>query len=69
MFKAAMKVDHAAAGILSKQKEITVENMYNHGGYLDKGPGLVKVELMFDLLATTKIFRKLQKLVQKTSRR
>lgn len=42
MFKAAMKVDHAAAGILSKQKEITVENMYNHGGYLDKGPGLVK---------------------------
>ena len=47
MFKAAMKVDHAAAGILSKQKDITVENMYNHGGYLDKGPGLVKVGPMF----------------------
>ena len=40
--------------------------MYNHGGYLDKGPGLVKGWTdVRDLPRPPKIFRKLQKLVQK----
>lgn len=42
LFKTAMKVDHASLGLLSKRSGIVVENLYNHGGYLNKGPGLVK---------------------------
>lgn len=42
LFKMAMKVDHAGLAPLSKKKEITVENMFQYGGYVAKGPGLVK---------------------------
>lgn len=42
LFKMAMKVDHTGLAPLSKKKEITVENMFQYGGYVAKGPGLVK---------------------------
>ena len=42
MFKSAMTFAHAGSAPLSKKKNISVENMYDYGGYIDKGPGMVK---------------------------
>jgi L-lactate dehydrogenase complex protein LldF len=42
LFKMALSVDHAGLGMLSKNKGITVENMYQYGGYIDKGPAMMK---------------------------
>ncbi|MGY3766595.1 LutB/LldF family L-lactate oxidation iron-sulfur protein [Vagococcus vulneris] len=42
LFKMALHMAHGGMGPLSKKKGIKVQNMYRYGGYIDKGPGLVK---------------------------
>ena len=42
LFKMAMKMDHGATGLMAKKDEVTVENFYNHGGYINKAPAMAK---------------------------
>ncbi|MDR0920976.1 MAG: iron-sulfur cluster-binding protein [Lactobacillales bacterium] len=42
MFKSAMEFAHTGMKLLSSHKRDSVENLYNNGGYMDKGPGMIK---------------------------
>lgn len=42
LFNSALRVAHTGLGVLSTKKNISVENMYQFGGFVNKGPGLVK---------------------------
>ncbi|AQP54500.1 iron-sulfur cluster-binding protein [Vagococcus penaei] len=42
LFKMALHLAHGGMGALSKKKGIKVQNMYRYGGYINKGPGMIK---------------------------
>lgn len=42
VFKMVEKVDHFGSGMLAKKKDMSVQNLYNHDGYLNKAPAMAK---------------------------
>lgn len=42
LFKTALHLAHGGMGALSTKKNISVQNMYQYNGYINKGPGMVK---------------------------
>lgn len=42
LFNTVLRMAHFGSGILSKKEPISVDNMFQYGGFLNKGPGLVK---------------------------
>lgn len=42
LFNSVLRMAHVGSGVLSKKGPISVDNMFQYGGLLNKGPGLVK---------------------------
>lgn len=42
LFKSALRMAHGGMGALSKKTPISVDNMYQYGGFIKSGPGMVK---------------------------
>lgn len=42
LFNTVLRMAHFGSGFLSKKEPISVDNMFQYGGFLNKGPGLVK---------------------------
>lgn len=42
VFKFVEHVDHLGSAIVTKKGETSVENLYNHDGYINKAPAIAK---------------------------